>query len=153
MRLLSGLSQGLHDYQQHVWARGGKGFSQFNATVTSLQDRILGRLGGMYDSLSDGITVEFSGEDFWLNNVNVRSVLKLYWLRPTEKARRYLMGLRDKLTLILERRRTTSRHDGVRLSAKRILDELTLAVEHLPADAPLLLSDGSGDARGGAAPS
>ena len=136
VRVLSGLSQGLSEYQNFVWSKGGKGFGKFNATVTSLQDRILGRLGGLYDGLTGGVNVEYSGEDFWINNVNVRSVLKLYWQRPTEKARRYLMGLRDKLDLILSRQRSSTKNDAIALQSKQLFEEITRALEYMPADAP-----------------
>ncbi len=136
VRVLSGLSQGLSEYQNFVWSRGGKGFGKFNATVTSLQDKILGRLGGLYDGLTGRVSVEYSGEDFWINNINVKSVLKLYWQRPTEKARRYLMGLRDKLDLILSRQQSSTKNDAIALQSKQLLEEITRALEYLPADAP-----------------
>lgn len=136
VKVLSGLSQGLSEYQNFIWSKGGKGFGRFNAAVTSLQDRILGRLGGLYDGLTGGVNIEYSGEDFWINNVNVRSVLKLYWQRPNEKARRYLMGLRDKLDLILSRQQSSTRNDAITLQSKRLFEEITRALEYMPADAP-----------------
>lgn len=140
--ILTGLAQGLYDYQQHVWSRNGKGNSRFNGAVASLQGTILDRLSGLYDGLTDGVRVECQGEDFWINNVNLRSVLKLYWQRPTEKVRRYLAGLRDKLALILSRPRSSTKYDGVHLKADGLLDEISLAVEHLPPDAPPRLVSG-----------
>ena len=140
--ILSGLLQGLYDYQQHVWSRNGKGHSRLNGAVASLQGTILDRLGGLYDGLTDGVRVECQGDDFWINNVNLRSVLELYWRRPTEKVRRYIAGLRDKLALILSRQRSTTRYDGLHLNADGLFDEISLAVEHLPPDAPPRLVSG-----------
>jgi hypothetical protein len=141
--LLCGLSQGLYDYQQHVWSKGGKEREKFNAQVFSLQATIHHRLGSIYDGLTGGVHFECKGSDFWINNVNICSVLNLYRLRPTDKARQYLCGLRDKLGLILSRRHSSTRYDGVMPKARELLDEINLVLELIPPDGPLLLSDGS----------
>lgn len=143
VRLLCGLSQGLSEYRQHVWGKGGRDQAKFNAVVFALQDTILGRLGSIYDGVTCGVKFECDGRDFWVNNVNVRSVLALYWLKPTDKARRYLAGLRDKLGLILSRRQSSTRYDGIHEQARGFFDEITLALEHIPSDAPYRLGDGS----------
>ncbi len=141
--LLCGISQGLSVYKDHVWSRGGKGLSKFNGVVTSLQGNILGRLSGIYDGITGGVRFEFSGDDFWLNNVNISSVLKLYRIKPTDKARRYLMGLRQKLGLILSGQQSSTRYDGIHARATLLFGEISAALEYLPADAPLCLGDGA----------
>lgn len=143
VRLLCGVFQGLHEYQQDIWKRGGKAFEKFNAIVESLQGTISGRLGCIYDGLTGGIRFECNGDDFWINNINVRTVIVLYRLKPTDKARRYLMGIRDKLGLILSRNSNSTRYDGVHEQAMRYFEEISLAIEYIPADAPLCLMAGS----------
>ncbi|MFH0799711.1 MAG: hypothetical protein V2A66_05975 [Pseudomonadota bacterium] len=143
VRTLCGISQGLHEYQRHVWGKGGKGMGRFNGAVDSLQGTILGRLGSIYDGLTGGVRFECNGGDFWINNVNVHSVLKLYLLRPTDKARHYLSGIRDKLGLILSRQQSSTRYDGIQNRAKELFDDITLALEFVPSDAPPRLLDGS----------
>lgn len=140
--VLSGLSQGLSEYQQHVWIRGGKSFGRFNGAVASLQDTCLGRLGSIYDGLTVGIRFECVGDDFWINNVNVRQVLELYRERPTDKARRYLLSLQQKLDLILSRQQSSTRYDGIHARARELYLEVSSALEYLPADAPLGLGAG-----------
>lgn len=140
--VLCGLSQGLCEYQQHVWEKGGKEFAKFNGTVSCLQDTISGRLGTIYDGLTGGVRFECNGEDFWINNVNVKSVLNLYRIKPTDKARRYLYGLKEKLGLILSRRQSSTRYDGVHDRARQLYSEIGSALEFVPADAPLCLGDG-----------
>lgn len=140
--LLCGLSYGIYEHQRYVWSRGGKGHAVFNAAANSLQGTILERLGTIYDGLTGGVHFECDGSDFWINNVNVDSVLRLYRLRPTEKARTYLFGLRDKLGLILSRQRSSTRYDGIRIQASRLIDEITLALECIPSDAHCRLLDG-----------
>lgn len=141
--VLCGLFQGLSDYQGHVWKKGGRCFEKFNGVVDSLKSAVQHKLGNIYDNLTGGICFEFSEDEFWINNINVRSVLSLYRIKPTEKARRYLSGLHDKLGLILSHRQSSSRYDGVSDRAQGLYDEISLALEYLPPDAPLRLTDGS----------
>ena len=140
--VLCGVYQGLCEYQQHVWKKGGKGFAQFNGIVSSLQDTIAGRLTSLYEDMTGGVRFECSGQDFWVNNVNVCSVVALYRIRPTEKARCYLLGIKEKLGLILARQQSSTRYDGIRGRARELLVEIESALEYVPADAPLRLGDG-----------
>lgn len=141
--VLCGLLKGLYDYQQFVWKKGGKEFEKFNALVFSIQSKISGRLHTIYDGLTGGVKFECDGDDFWINNVNVRSVLNLYWLRPTEKARHYLAGLRNKLGLILASQSSSTRYDGVTNKAERLYAELGSALEYTPPDAPYRITHSS----------
>lgn len=140
---LHACSQWLYEYQQFVWGKGGKSCANFNAAVNSLQDRIQGCFVTIYDDLTGGVHFECYGEDFWINNINVNSVLKLYKLRPTEKARTYLFGLRDKLGLILSRCHSSTRYDGIYEKANGLFDEITVALECITPDGcHRLLTDG-----------
>jgi hypothetical protein len=132
VRTLCGVSQGLDDYQQFVWARGGKDKAAFNGAVGALQHAIVGRLGSLYEGLTGGLHVEWTGEDFWINNVNVRAVVKLFALRPTDAGRRYLEGLQQKLDLILSRRRLSRKDDAVAAEAKRLHDEISVVLQCVP---------------------
>jgi hypothetical protein len=123
-------------YQQHVWSKGGKTEAAFNGTVDALQHLILGRLGTLYDDLTGGVQVECVGEDFWVNNVNIRSVLRLFCQRPTDAARTWLEGLREKLDLLLERRTTTTRDDAVCERAAILRDEISLVLSCTPTASP-----------------
>lgn len=136
VRTLCGLTQGLYEYQQYVWSKGGKEREKFNGSVASLQDSILGRLGHLYDGLTAGVHFECEGADFWVNNVNIRSVLKLYMLKPTESARRYIEGLRDKLALILSRQQTSTKYDAVYEQAVQLFHEVSMVLECVPAYGP-----------------
>ncbi len=137
VRALCGVSQGLYDYQQFVWGKnGGKDRAAFNGTVASLQDSIQGRLGSIYDGLTAGVHFECLGEDFWVNNVNIRSVLKLYVMKPTEAARCYIEGLRDKLSLILSRQQSSTRYDAVHEKAVQLFNEISMVLECVPAAGP-----------------
>lgn len=137
--ILCGVSHGLNDYQQFVWSRGGKSNADFNGLVNSVQHTIQGRLLNLFDGLTGGLHFEWLGRDFWINNVNVRSVIKLYMIRPTEAARTYLEGLRDKVGLILARRRASTRYDGVYEGAKELFEEIDIVLKTVsPAGPPRL---------------
>jgi len=137
--VLTGVSHGLHSYQRFVWGKGGKEFAKFNGVIDSVQHTIQGKLLNLFDGLTGGIDFEWEGDDFWINNVNVRSVIKLYVLRPTEAARAYLEGLRDKVSLILQRRNDNSRYDAVFEEAQELYDEIDIVLNTVsPAGVPRL---------------
>ncbi|MFA4972248.1 MAG: hypothetical protein WC683_06515 [bacterium] len=134
--LLCGLSHGLYSYQKFVWSKGGKENAPFNGMIMSLQHVVLGRLGNIYDTITGGMSVELEGDDLWLNNINVRSVIKLYELRPTEAARSYIEGLRDKVGLILSRRKTSSKYDAVCDEAAKLYEEINIVLATVPCPGP-----------------
>lgn len=136
VRFLCGVSSGLHQYQLFVWGKGGKVMKDFNAQVAALQDKIHLRLGGIYDDLTGGIHPEVDDGELWVNNINVKKVLRLFYRNPSEKFRRYLMGIRDKLNLILSSRRSSSSYDVVYKQANMLFKDVNLALEYIPADAP-----------------
>ncbi len=136
VKFLCGTSNGLDKYQHFVWSKGGRGQADFNAKVRSLQDKVHGRLNTIYDDLTGGVRFELHDGEFWINNINVRKTIILFYHHPTEAARRYLMTLRDKLDLILSSRRTNKRYDGVQEYASALFKDINLALEYIPADAP-----------------
>jgi len=131
---LNNLSVGLDQYRQYVWERGSKSHGKYNGTVNALLEKILGRLGNIYDGLVGGVHFEFCDGDFWINNVNLRSVLKLYKIRPTNKARCYLFGLRNKLGLILGSQSGNPRYNGVNKEAEKLFNEISCALDKIPVD-------------------
>lgn len=131
---LNNLSASLDQYRQYVWMRGGKSMGKYNGTVNALLEKILGRLGNIYDGLVGGVKFEFSKGDFWVNNINVRAVLSLYRLRPTRKARCYLVGLRNKLALILCSQNGSPHYHGISAEAERLFNEISCALDQIPTD-------------------
>lgn len=140
--LLSGLSFSLDEYRTFVWGRGGHSHAKFNGAISALQGKIIGRLGSMYEGLTGGIHYEYDDTVFWLNNVNVHAVLALYRVKPTIKARAYLKGLRDKLFLIIARKQSSPRSDGIYAVVKGLICDIEEALDvHSPTDTPLLVAD------------
>ena len=140
--LLTGLSSALDIYKNYVWNKGGGSHDKFNAAINSLQGKIVGRLGSIYEGIIGGVRYEFSGEVLWINNVNIKAVIALYRLRPTEKARSYLKGLRDKLFLIIARQQSNPRVNGVHEVVHSIIDEIEVVLKSCaPSDTRLLVAD------------
>jgi hypothetical protein len=105
----------------------------------ALQDKIHLRLGGIYDDLTGGLRSEMDGGELWINNINVKKVLGLFYRNPSEKFRQYLIGIRDKLDLILSRRCSSSSCDVIYRQAGMLRRDVGLALEYIPADAPCRL--------------
>ena len=134
IRCLCGLSSAIDQYRQFVWKKGGKSAGKFNGIVNALLEKILGRLSSIYDGLFRGLRFEYTSGDFWINGVNIRTVLRLYMIKPTEKARRYLLGLKNKLGLILSPRNGSARYDGIKPAAEELFNEISLILDQVPAD-------------------
>ncbi len=135
IRYLSGLSAGIDQYRKHVWERGGRSEGKFNGTANALLEKILGKLGSIYDGLFMGLRFEYTGgEDFWINDVNLKAVLNLYRLRPTMEARCYLIGLRNKLGLIIGAQNGSARYDGVKQMAEELFGEISCALDSIAPD-------------------
>lgn len=140
VQYLCGLSAALDQYRQHIWGNGGKSAAKFNGTVNALLEKILGRLGSIYDGIFSGVRFEYSGSGFWVNDVNISAVLKLYKLRPTCKARCYLVGLRNKLGLIISAQNGSARYDGILGKAEKLFNEISRTLDNIaPDDANLCL--------------
>jgi hypothetical protein len=140
--LLSGLSFSLDMYREHVWGLGGKLHAKFNGAIAALQGKVIGRLGSIYEGLTGGLRYEYADGDFWINNINVQAVVALYRLRPTVKARTYLKGIRDKLFLIIARKQSSPRSEGIYEVISKLIEDIDGALElHTPSDIPLLVAD------------
>lgn len=138
---LSSLTISLDEYKNFVRGRGGKN-GKFNASVEGLQCKIAGRLGSIYDEMCGGVRCEFDDEALWINNVNVKAVVTLYKMRPTNKARAYLKGLRSKLFLIIERPHSNPRSNGMSNIIQNYISEIDGALDfYSPTDTPLLVAD------------
>lgn len=141
IRMLHGLSQGLHLYQRYVWSKNGTDGEQFNGAIDALQSVIQGKLSTIYDDLTGGVQFDCQGSDLWINGVNPRCVLNCFLANPTEKSRAYLIGFRDKLGLILSSHRSSKTGDGPYQKARDLLEDIEIALACVPADGPLRLCE------------
>lgn len=124
---LIGLVSGLDDYKQVVRvspraASAGKLVSLMDALI----EKVLGKVKKVYDEKIFGVAWKLQGDDLIVNGVNVHSFLALYRVRKTEKARRFLQGLRGKVDNLLANPSGSLRNEKARtilLGLKREINE------------------------------
>lgn len=99
-----GIAGGLDEYRKKVIAaaRERDQFTQFQAVIEALLGKIFGRLKKVYDQKTSGLSWSMEDGQLVLNGINVRSFLALYRVKKTEKAKKFLKGLKEKLVLLLE---------------------------------------------------
>lgn len=97
------LLESLQEYKDYAYGINARQFPKLSVKIDDLQNRMLGQLQQIYSEQIDGITLRFGDGGLLVNNVNVRALMAMYSLRPTEKARVFLEGIRQKLALILVR--------------------------------------------------
>lgn len=129
VELWCAISEALVDYKDEVLRRGGKNKSKFITKITSVQDKVLINLKRLYDEKTDGIYLSFGDGELLFNNFNVRAFLAMYHLRPTIKAKKFLMGLKSKLALILVNRNGTAQYERVHRVIQQLYHEVSHALE------------------------
>lgn len=128
-----GLAEGLYEYRKRVSAavRQVDQFARFEAVIEALLGKILGRLKKVYDQKMSGLSWSLENGQLILNGINIRSFLALYRLRKTDKAKRFLKGLRGKLSVLLENRRESPDYERIRDLVEELHQEIN---EELSAD-------------------
>lgn len=132
VRLWCGVSEGVEDYKGDVVGRDGAKKSQFLARANCIQDKVLFNMKRLYDEKTDGFYLTLGDGEFLFNNFNVRAFLAMYHMRPTEKARRFLFGLKSKLALILVNRNGTPQYERVHRVVQRLYQEVVDALSVSP---------------------
>lgn len=124
---LIGLASGLDEYKRIVEIspqapRAGR----LVALADALVEKILGKIKKVYDDKIFGVSWQLKGGDLIINGVNINSFLALYRVRKTEKARRFLKGLRGKIDTLLANPSGSLRNEKARLillKLQRDIDE------------------------------
>ena len=132
VRLWCAVSGALMDYKDEVMKRGMINTNGFFERIDSVQDKVLFNMKRLYDEKTEGVYLSFGDGAVLFNNFNVRAFLALYHMRPTEKARRFLIGLKSKLALILVNRNGTPQYERVHRVVQRLYDEVVCALEVPP---------------------
>lgn len=111
-----GIAEGLNDYRKRIVAsrREQDQFARFEAAVEALLTKLLGKLKKFYDQKMSGMSWTLQNGQLILNGINIRSFLALYRIRKTDKARKFLKGLRTKLGLLMENRRESPDYERIR---------------------------------------
>ncbi|GEM_PF-2811867 len=95
------LSETLQEYLDWAFAEESPVFQELASAIHGVQNRLLKKIRRVYDERTSGVTLTWGDGSVLLNNVNVRAILAMYHVRPTDKARRFILGLQQKLALIL----------------------------------------------------
>lgn len=141
VRLWCGVSEALMEYRDEVLCRGGRNRSRFFARIGAIQDKVLCNMKRLYDEKTDGIYLSLGDGEVLFNNFNVRAFLAMYHLRPTEKARKFLFGLKSKLALILVNRNGTPQYERVHRVIQQLYEEVLGALDIPPIETRRLSSD------------
>ncbi len=143
--LWMGIAQGLDDYRKKMLAaaRRHDQFARFEAVIEALLGKILGRLKKAYDQKMTGLSWSIENGQLILNGINIRSFLALYRIRKTDKARKFLRGLREKLSILLENRRESPDYERIREVVEDLHREIDaeLASEEAPRASRRLLPE------------
>ncbi len=142
-----GVAEGLNDYRKRVVASrlSEDQFAKFDAMIEALLGKLMGKLKKFYDQKMSGLSWTLQNGQLILNGINVRSFLALYRIRKTDKAKKFLRGLKNKLALLLENRRESPDYERVRETLREIFEEIDreLAGEEAPRASRRLLPSGA----------
>ncbi|OGQ23076.1 MAG: hypothetical protein A3I05_09670 [Deltaproteobacteria bacterium RIFCSPLOWO2_02_FULL_44_10] len=140
-RVLMNLSNGLSEYRDFVEQNYVTELEKFRAAIDISLHQVFRSLNGIYTCLTSGVDIELTDDHIWLNNIDVMSLMRLYRLRPTSKARAYLTTFRDKLSLILQAEQSNQYHQELRQKMFHVFDELCEVLATTPTlDTPHLMS-------------
>ncbi len=123
---LIGLASGLDDYKKVVGnSRQAPRAGRLLALADALVEKVLGKVKKVYDDKIFGVSWKFKDGALIVNGVNIHSFLALYRVRKTEKARRFLVGLRSKIDTLIANPAGSLRNE----KARRLLLELQREID------------------------
>lgn len=122
------LAEALNDYRKRVIAsqRHSDQLMRFEKVIDALLMKLLGKLKKFYDQKISGLSWTMEEGQLILNGVNVQSFLSLYRIRKTDKARRFLRGLRGRLAALLENRRESPDYERIRDVVQGLYQEIDM---------------------------
>lgn len=121
-----GVAEALNDYRKRVVTarRQSDQFAKFEAVVEALLVKLLGKLKKFYDQKMSGLSWTLQNGQLILNGINIRSFLALYRIRKTDKAKKFLKGLRLRLASLLENRRESPDYERIREIIQALYQEI-----------------------------
>lgn len=130
----SGVSEALSEYREMVREKGNGQYQKFALQAETIQGKILDNMKRIYDECTGGVKLTWGDGVALLNKVNVRALLAMYHIRPTEKARCFLKGLKEKLALILVNKNGSPQFERINGVVKTLCKEVDLALNETPID-------------------
>ena len=121
-----GVAEALNDYRKRIVTsrRQSDQFARFEAMVEAILGKLLGKLKKFYDQKMSGLSWTLQNGQLILNGINIRSFLALYRVRKTDKAKKFLKGLRTKLASLLENRRESPDYERIREIIQALYQEI-----------------------------
>lgn len=135
IRLQSAVTDAISEYKECVRLKGSGHYESFAMCAEGVLDKILCNMKRIYDEKTGGVQLRWGDGGYLLNNLNVRALLAMYHVRPTEKAKRFLGGLKSKLALILVNRNGNPQFDHMNKMVKQLYAEVDDALNTAPIDA------------------
>lgn len=143
-KLLSAVTDAVSEYRDVIYKKSAYAYENVNRSAERILDKILCNMKRIYDEKTGGISLRWGDGVCLVNKLNVRAFLALYHVRPTEKARRFLVGLRSRLALILCNKGCSPHYERVAHVVKTLYDEVEDAIHTSPIDGRYL-SGGRGN--------
>lgn len=128
------LLDALKSYDDWAYANKARQFRRLHFTINGIQERVLKQLRGLYHSRMGGLSLTFGDGSLLINNVNVRALLAMYHVRPTEKAKCFLEGMKSKLALILCQHHGNPQVSRVATLVQALYDELCASLQRATID-------------------
>lgn len=121
-----GIAEGLNEYRKRILSakRQSDQIAKFEAMVEGLLGKLFGKLKKFYDQKMSGLSWTLQNGQLILNGINIRSFLALYRVRKTDKAKKFLKGLRAKLGTLLENRRESPDYERIREIIQSLYQEI-----------------------------
>jgi hypothetical protein len=100
--------------------------SVFAALVQALLSKIARRLKKKFDEKMDGLSFHLEDGQLLLNGINVHAFIQMAQKHPTQKAKIFLKGLKNRLGLMLSNRFGNPNYEKIRESVEELFAQIDL---------------------------
>ena len=140
-----GVIGGLTDYKKFVVSRSHSNsqITEFCTVLDALLEKLMGKTKKFYDDKLFGLSWKLDHGELVINGININSFLALYEQRKTDKAKSFLLGIRDKLQMILSNKASNSDYERIRETVEKLSERIQeILGEKSPSHPRLLLRSG-----------
>ncbi len=122
----SDLAHRLEDYRR--WAMGRvrdpEQLAIFAAVIHALLQKLGGRLKKKFDETVDGLAFSLEEGQLLLNGINVHAFIQMAQKNPTQKAKIFLKGLKNRLGILLSNRLGNPSYERIRDVAEELFSQI-----------------------------
>lgn len=135
------LARRLEEYRQ--WALGRatdpEQMALFAGMIATLLYKIEGRLKKKFDETTDGVAFHLEEGQLLLNGVNVHAFIQMAKRNPTQKAKVFLKGLKNRLGILLSNRFGNRNYEKIREVVERLCYEIDQELGRAPRSEGVIL--------------